>query len=337
MFVLFTIAATMGLFLASEALFGAMNFINDKWVGRRVDEVYQQRYVNRDETLGYRPYPNLNVPAVLKLRNKIIYSARYTIDEFGRRSTPVDATGGVERDRFLLFFGCSFTFGDGVNDRETMPYYAGQAAPAYTPYNYAFSGYGPQQMLVRLQSTPIEDEVKEKKGALVYLFIDPHIQRLIGSMYVYNKWGEDMPFFRMRDGRLTREGSFKSGRKTLSVIYRLLGKLQIVKFLRLDFPKINQNHLRLLAEVIKESKNEFNKKFDGEFYVVIYPGSKYGERLKPHLKDAGISFFDYSNLFDSKDPSLFFDVDQHPTPAAQRLLALRLTQDLGIGARGHAV
>jgi hypothetical protein len=47
-------------------------------------------------------------------------------------------------------FGCSFTFREGVEDREAMPYLVGELSK-YIVYNFGFHGYGAHQMLSALE------------------------------------------------------------------------------------------------------------------------------------------------------------------------------------------
>jgi len=148
-------------------------------------------YFNLDPILGYKPTPNAVVEATKEVNGKTIYQAIYSIDRFSRRITPVKN----KADKFLLFFGGSFTFGEGVNDNETLPYYVVKEANQYQPYNYGFHGYGPQEMLAKLESKNFASELTQKQGHLIYSFIDPHVERAAGSMYVYNGWGKDMPYF----------------------------------------------------------------------------------------------------------------------------------------------
>lgn len=70
-----------------------------------------------------------------------IYRVVYTVDELGRRVVPVPEARS--RDRHLIFSGGSFTYGEGVDDRETLPYQVGIGTTRYKPYIYAFHGWGP--------------------------------------------------------------------------------------------------------------------------------------------------------------------------------------------------
>ena len=59
--------------------------------------------------------------------------------------------GPDRKSEFVIFTGCSFVFGEGVNDNQTLPYLYGKQNPAVRCYNYGFPGYGTQQMLAVLQ------------------------------------------------------------------------------------------------------------------------------------------------------------------------------------------
>ena len=79
-----------------------------------------------------------------------IYDVVYRTDGWGRRETPV--ADGPDRATFLLFFGDSNAFGEGLPATETLPSHLGVAAPSARPYNYGVSGYGPSHALVLVQT-----------------------------------------------------------------------------------------------------------------------------------------------------------------------------------------
>ena len=95
---------------------------------------YTQDFFRPDQQLGYTVRPDAAITSIKKIDDRVVYDVVYSIDEFHRRITPVGQT--EDRTRFLLFFGDSFTFGEGVSDNETLPFYVGELAPKYKPYNY---------------------------------------------------------------------------------------------------------------------------------------------------------------------------------------------------------
>lgn len=162
-----------------------------------------------DGLLGYKPKPNASVRVVMKHKNRPLYDVVYAFDDHSRRVTPGAPSRG---DLLLLFFGDSVTFGEGVNDDETLPFYVSQAAPSVAVYNYGFKGYGPQQMLARLEEGALPQEVEGERAVAIYTFIDDHVSRAIGSMVPYIGWAANAPYYVLEGDRLVRKGSFNTGR-----------------------------------------------------------------------------------------------------------------------------
>ena len=64
------------------------------------------------------------------------------------------------------------------------------------------------------------------------------------------------------------------------------------------------------------------------FYVVLYP-EKSSSRLAQYLKEGGIKYLDYTQLFDSSDPKFHLhENDLHPTPLALQLVGEQIVKDL---------
>jgi hypothetical protein len=145
-----------------------------------------------DPVLGYTLPPNAQITEKMTRGATLIYQTTATTDAYHRRLTPIDHV--AHRQKFLLFFGCSMTYGLGVQDTETMPFYVAQYASHYHPYNYGVSGYGPHHMLAQLQQGNLTKEIHETNGIAIYTFTDHHIDRAIGTMKVYNQWEQHAPY-----------------------------------------------------------------------------------------------------------------------------------------------
>ena len=294
---------------------------------------YPREFEQHDELLGYKPRQNTKASSLAILKKKKLYEVTYSTDEYSGRITPVKNPS--KRDNFLLFFGCSFTFGEGVNDNETLPCYLSELAIDYNPYNYGYMGYGPHQMLARLRETDIRKEIEEKKGILIYTFIDDHVNRAIGDLRTYD-WGYNSPYYAIdHNGKLIRKGNFTSGRPTLSLIYNIMRKSRIVNFFRINLPLcITDAHIRLTAGITEESYKTFKEKFKSDdFYVIFYPwaSSRYAKRMMPYLRRAGIKYLDYSTgLVKGEDHRKYLISmhDGHPGPMLNKIVAERIFQDL---------
>lgn len=76
-----------------------------------------------DGLLGWRNAPGITTQSSKLLAGEKVYSVRYTINERGWRISPPDR--GKDAQGCAIFFADSFTFGEGVDDREAYPYRVG--------------------------------------------------------------------------------------------------------------------------------------------------------------------------------------------------------------------
>ena len=282
-------------------------------------------FYQHDADLGTSLVPNSDVECRMLVDGKTVWDVRYGTDEFGRRRTI--HPDGVEPSKFAIFFGCSFLFGEGANDEQTIPSQFSVIAPEYRSYNYGVPGYGTQHMLAILESGRVQNQLKEKTGRAFYLYLeDVHEARVVGEMEIVNSFGVDFPYYHFDEtSKIVRAGQFSTGRSTTNGLYHLLGKSQTVRYLGLNFPKRSENHYRQTAAIIAKSREEFLRQFPGaEFQVVVFPEKNARGRLLPYLSELGVKVIDLRELFDPTSPEFSFHGDGHPTPAANRALVAKL-------------
>ena len=297
-------------------------------------KVYEGEYLTSefsdyDPRLGKKLIPNADAVCRLKVDDSVVWDVRYTTDEFGRRTTTHPE--GSSSSHFAVFFGCSFLFGEGANDNETIPSQFAAAAPQYRAYNYGVPGYGTQHMLAKLESGSLRNEVKESKGVIIYLYLeDVHEPRVIGSMQETNSFGLHFPYYDLRDdGKVQLLGDFATGRPVLTNMYGLLGRSQTVRYLGLNFPKRTERHIEIVARLIEQSKVKCRQQLGcDDFYVACFPKLNPHRRLIPLLESRNIKILDYSELFDPAAEGLFHKGDGHPTPLANHSVAQKLTEDI---------
>ncbi len=205
-----------------------------------------------DKDLGYKPKPDTSHTGTRTKDGKIIYSINYSTDANSLRITPLDTK--KPRTKYAQFYGCSMTFGEGVQSNETMPYFFGEYDSTYRPYNFAYSGYGPHQMLARLQTENAKKIVKENTGIGFYVYINDHVNRVLGTMTNYGYNGGQAPYYHIVNGQLQHDGLFTEGRKVRSWFFKQLLKSNILKLFKIGYPfKITEQDYELTAEVMAES------------------------------------------------------------------------------------
>jgi hypothetical protein len=299
-----------------------------------VEMTYADEYFFIDPDGITKAIPNgrYKSSSTVKTTGKIIYDVTYSIDSLNRRVTPY--TKGENNKNFLLFFGGSFTFGEGLEDNETIPYFTGQYSKGYTPINYGFHGHSPAEMLIKLQTGTIPEEIAQDRGILIYTFMDAHIIRVVGSMRVVTTWGKNRPYFFLdKNDVLHKNGDFESGRPALMLIYKLLSKSKMLELINFDLPaEIEKRHFHLFTRIVEEAFLSYKKQFpESDFYLLIYPGSQHASILKSFLEKSDIPYLDYSKLFNRSDPKYFIAFeDLHPNAYSNQLVAQKIVEDLGL-------
>ena len=253
--------------------------------------------------VGFMALPNKHVTAVRKLDQRVIFDASYTTGPDGFRVVPK-----VENaQRCVLFFGDSFTFGEGVNDDETTAaQIVAKSKGQVEVKNLAIGGWGPHQFLSGLQSGRFQKAITCKPTDAVYLFIPAHTARAAGR----GKWDRFGPHFVVDDkGRVVRTGNFN----TAGTSWR-----ELVGFNRLTEAEEED----LAAAVLTEASRELQRLYPGiRFHVFTWDGVPEG--VIQRLKANGLSVHtirqiipDYTDAYLIAPPFEF-----HPTPAAYQKVA----------------
>ncbi len=266
---------------------------------------YQPPY--RQET-NWHPSPN---PRLAKgdtichqyiVNDTLVYDLRYAIDSLGRRYVPLTRPDSAYKE-FALLQVCSFAFGYGLEDPQTFAR-AVDSINGLRPYNYSISGTGPQHIAGMLHTTDLRSEIRESNGRLIYLFIDDHVPRLIGSRRLIKMWAARFPYMYLDGEELRWNGDFITGRPWLTRFYQVISKSAFIDLFDIEIPPvITDRHLQLTAKVLAKSKEEFHWHYpQGEFLVVMCPGSRLAPRLAQQLKSEGVTFVDYSAMLDKEHP-----------------------------------
>ncbi len=282
--------------------------------------------------LGNVPWADSVWHDVKIVGDQTIFDTYYTVDSLNRRVVP---GYNSEKGKYAVFFGCSICYGFGLKDDQTIPYYVQQNTGDYNSYNYSYTGWGCHHMLARMEHKNIAQEVKEKEGVGVYIFLWSHIRRAIADMRIYTGWGHTMPYYYLENGEIKRDGNFKTGRPFLSKIYELLGRSFIVQYFQLNFPNsTNETHMNLAAEIIKKAKETYVQQFGNDkFYVVVHPSvwteftDENNETFKAILKEKGINVLDYSKKIPLDNDHIIVG-DGHPNEVSNEKFAKMLVNDL---------
>ncbi|MFM1875529.1 MAG: hypothetical protein RL266_1266 [Bacteroidota bacterium] len=252
----------------------------------------------RDSILGTALLKDTVFSHAYVVNDSLIYKQYYRTDEFGRRIIPPSHPDSAYTE-FAMVTGCSFAFGYGLPERETLSFFL-DSITGNRGYNYGVSGHGTQQTLAILQSRNLHSEINEPNGVLIHLFIDDHINRLIGSRRLIKLWAKHFPYYYLENGEPKRNGSFWTGRQLTTRFYRAISQSAFIDLFDIDIPWfISNEHMELFAAVLKESQKEFLKQYpEGKFLVVIGPNCELAGRAIFVLERNNLDVLDLSSLLD---------------------------------------
>jgi hypothetical protein len=256
--------------------------------------------------------------------NSPIYVTDYTIDSDLLRHT-VSAESGPA----VVFFGDSYTFGDGVKNEETLPQvFADLTDRKVRVLNLALTGYSPQQFLHEMETSRFDKVIGPDPKLFVFLTAPWHAERTSCKAY----WTPHAPLYALEDGRLVFKGDCNEGASLLlrewlenSAAYRWL----------IDPYRHQVNHadvelyVRELEAAVKMAKEKY-----GVPTIIPYlrvpkdylQGTGFtDDAIMERLSNAGAIVIDASlRKEEAGGAQISIKGDGHPTPYANRVRAAQI-------------
>lgn len=303
----------------------------------------------KKEPLGYRYQSNKTginkkvLDSNNKKKRKVLINTKYTIDERGNRKLPY--SDDIDNSNSILFVGGSFTFGEALNDNQTLPYYVSRNLKINS-INVGMNGYGPHQALYILENKEIYNKriSSAKINFIIYRALIQHINRAAG----YALWDYYGPCYKIdsETKKLEYRGSFYNCNK-LSLIKRieikllnlikspyepwtsyLIGNYEFRQYSNKKYlPDDSKRFLKIVEKI-----NIISKSLGAKFLMVIEnvntnPESclldePYSNELILELNKKSIPFILTSEIYkNQKCENLQIKYDGHPSAYANRLLS----------------
>jgi hypothetical protein len=295
-------------------------------------------YHQPDDILGHATTPGKATRVRKWYGQTLLYDVTYTIGPDGLRISP-PGTGGPP-EACVLFFGDSFTFGEGLSDAEAMPYRVGEIGGGrYEVYNFGFHGYGPHQMLSALEHGRVESILKCRPTHVIYSAIADHVARVAAL----NSWGRHDPRYRLEpDGSVRYDGHFDDDeppvRSRLGArVHKQLGKSALYRWITSRSRRVTEEDMRLFIGIVRQARQLVRTSYpDAEFAILLWnlqanEGRGNTGDVESALRSAGFVPRIVESILPSyheDSASYYFPYDGHPLARANDLLAQHVVQSI---------
>ena len=279
-------------------------------------------YFQTHPLLGYAPQRACQTRATKYYDNKTVYDVTYTIDAHGWRMTPRTSH---EAATSVAFFGCSYTFGEGVNDNETLPSrFEEKSAGRFTAFNFAFQGYGPHQMLTILENELEKPALSAQRPRYaIYQALTTHVTRCTGRAL----WDKSGPRYVLNEqGEAVYTGPFEN--LYVSNFMKIMTRSSVWRRWSASTSPSTAADVDLYVGIVTKAAEIFHKRYGGEFYVLLWPAwpgdeGRYAQ-VFTKLSANKIRVIKVENLLPDHNPDegkYRIPIDTHPSPLAYEKIA----------------
>jgi hypothetical protein len=271
--ILFNLGIVACLLAAAEAHY----FSTENYAARTVSDGFYAH----DDVLGWAPTKGIeahvtkaNPGALLHHPVGLMYDVKYTIDPSGLRVAPPYSKNDLAGT--IVFMGCSYAFGSGLEDNETLPYQVGvQSGGRYRTFNFSFEGYSPAQMLAEIEHDMVRRVVGGSPQHAYYIAIPHHVWRVAGRV----PWIQHQPRYVLdADGTVHQEGLFEDRKplaERLGFGRRVAGQLDksaIWRLFSMSESRVTDEDVRLYFAMVRRSQELLRTQSPGiQFRIILWP------------------------------------------------------------------
>lgn len=295
-------------------------------------------YFVLEEIRGYAARKGVKARARIVSGDEVLYDVVYTINRDGLRICPHDVAeeppAAGYRAKDVLFFGCSVTVGEGVTDRETLPWtFEALSEGKYRAHNFGFHGYGPHQMLRVLETGLSDGAVRGTPPPMaVYQGLMEHIERAAGN-YPAISWGPATPKYLLDSQGIPRyAGPFFSPRGV--TVIRILNQSHLFRKVApgLLGRERSREDIGLFVAIVSRAKEVFERRYNGRFSVVMWGAyDKDYPQVVERLRKANVTVFETHRIIPdihTADRKHKIPGDEHPNGAVHARIARFLLENL---------
>ena len=239
------------------------------------------------------------------ISSKDTYNNLISSDEFRPVENRISNKGGI------VLFGCSFVYGSGLNNKQTISYKLGQLTQRPI-YNRALRGWGVQHMLYQLSNDDFYNIVP-KPEYIIYVYYDGHLSRMFTPITLSYPNCYSIFYKKTKKGFVPKKRTFFSDKIIIQHYLRNHLDWNILN----KFQKYNLWQENLLTDYIIESKNEAEKHWGKDIkYVVLCYSPIMNEQIYEKLQSNNIWIIDKEDFKIDVNNKQYQFQDGHPNEKA---------------------
>jgi hypothetical protein len=338
--ILFNLGIVACLLAAAEAHY----FRAEKYAARTVSDGFYAH----DDVLGWAPTKGIqahvikaNPGTLLHHPVGLMYDVRYTLDSNGLRVAPSYRKNDLAGT--IVFLGCSYAFGSGLKDNETLPYQFGvQSGERYRTFNFSFEGYSPAQMLAEIEHGIVRRVVDGSAQHAYYIAIPHHVWRVAGRV----PWIQHEPRYVLgADGTVHQEGFFEDRKplaERLGLGRRVTGQLDksaVWRLLSMGESRVTEDDVRLYFAMVRRSQELLAIQYPGiQFRIILWPNQNVPqeraiyEKMRDGFRRMEIPVDLVEDILPgyntNREKFQISPTDDHPNALANRLIAQYLLNQI---------
>lgn len=231
----------------------------------------------------------------------------------------------VEPQGCVLFFGCSYTFGEGVGDDQTYAYLVQEKTGGrFVSRNFGVSGSAPHYALNQVESGLVQREAHCAPTHAIYLVIPDHLVRVGG------KWPVPFgPRYIIRPkGALVHDGSLRrTTTQFLWDVFRYSSTLYVAKFGYGNEAAVDDSDFHLMVALLRALHTRLLDLYPGIHFDILYwddNSTMLAPKLGEQLRDVGVPVHKLSAVMPQiREPSsrAYQRGDRHPSVWAHEQIA----------------
>lgn len=210
---------------------------------------------------------------------ELIYDQNYKTDNFLFR---VPMLKNDRASQHAIFGGCSFTWGEGLKEEDTLPWMFQKSAKEFNSYNLGFPGGGLHTLLRYMEIFDLQKAIRNKKGYFFYVFMSNHLDRFYGRYNYLDLKPDNAPYYEVLDDRPIYRGEMKD--QTFYKNFHNASDFNLKEALlrSQDSESWTDKELADFSKAVEELKKRYKTALpEGKFYLIFHPtGVSYNVRNK---------------------------------------------------------